>query len=131
MSPRDRSWLRQPFEPTGSTLLPSHADPVLDALQRTVTVDGASVRFSDVEFAVVALLLRHPGVLITREELSQHGWGEPLEHPDRVTSAIKRIRSRLRTAGIAEDPITTVHALGYRWERPEASDAWTELGRTG
>lgn len=128
MSPRDRSWLRQPFAPVA--VLPP-VGPVLDEESRTVEVDGVVARFSEVEFALVSLLLRHPGVLITREELSQHAWGRPLQTSDQVTSAIKRIRVRLREAGLAVDPITTVHALGYRWEQIPADRAWEDLGRTG
>lgn len=128
MTTRDRSWLRQPFAPV-AVVPPSGA--VLDEENRTVLVDGVPVRFSEVEFALASLLLRHPGVLITREELSMHAWGRPLQTSDQVTSAIKRIRVRLREAGLALDPITTVHALGYRWEQTSADRVWQDLGRTG
>jgi DNA-binding response OmpR family regulator len=79
---------------------------------------------SAAEFAVMDLLASHPHVMLTREEVSEHAWDEPLATPDRVTSAVKRIRQRLRAAGVDPDQLATIHALGYRWDpRPESIPA--------
>jgi len=61
-------------------------------------------------------VVAHPHLLITRVELSVHGWHEPRTSTDRVTSTVKRIRQRLTAAGIDADQLATIHALGYRWD---------------
>ena len=112
---RDRSWLRPAFAPSDQA--PASTDvPVLDPEGRTATfADGVAV-FSDVEYAVFALLSSHPHVMLTRDEIARHAWGTTSAPPDRVTSAIKRVRVRLRDAGVDPDQISTIHTLGYRWD---------------
>ena len=118
MSPRDRSWLRPAFSPAGA---PSTAWPELDTQRCTALFGRSAVEFSRAEYAVLELLVAHPHVRITREELSVHGWHEPLRSTDRVTSAVKRIRQRLARAGVDAEQLVTIHALGYRWD-PRPSD---------
>ncbi len=120
MSARDRSWLRPAFSPVPEATGP--AWPELDASSCTARFGDLLVEFSRAEFAVLELLAGHPHVLITREELSVHGWHEPLVSTDRVTSAVKRIRQRLARAGIDADQLTTIHALGYRWDPQPTQD---------
>ena len=120
MSPRDRSWLRPAFSPVAEPSGP--AWPELDASTCTARFHDRLVEFSRAEFAVLELLAAHPHVLITRGELSVHGWHEPLTSTDRVTSAVKRIRQRLARAGVDADQLTTIHALGYRWDPRPAHD---------
>jgi DNA-binding response OmpR family regulator len=72
---------------------------------------------------VLLLLLRHPGRLITPEELSAHAWDEPWASRDAVASVVKRIRARLRDVGIADDCLVTVRGLGYRWDEPTYAGA--------
>ena len=118
MSRRDRSWLRPSFSPAPVALL--DAWPALDPDRTSARFGSRVVTFSRAEYAVLELLVAHPHVLITREELSVHGWREPLTSSDRVTSTVKRIRARLGAAGVDPDQLTTIHALGYRWDpRPE------------
>jgi DNA-binding response OmpR family regulator len=120
MSRRDRSWLRPAFSPVPVV---APAWPELDPQQRRAAFGPRSVEFSSAEYAVLELLVAHPNVLITREELSVHGWHEPLTSTDRVTSTVKRIRQRLAAAGIDADQLATIHALGYRWDpRPDRAE---------
>jgi two-component system response regulator MprA len=122
MSPRDRSWLRPAFSPAAEAT--DAAWPELDPQLSVARFGPRTVEFSRAEYAVLELLVAHPHVLITREELSVHGWHEPLTSTDRVTSAVKRIRQRLARAGVDADQLVTIHALGYRWDpRPEAAVA--------
>jgi len=71
---------------------------------------------SDVEYAVFALLSSHPHVMLTRDEIARHAWGTASTPPDRVTSAIKRVRIRLREAPVDPDQISTIRTSGYRWD---------------
>jgi two-component system response regulator MprA len=123
MSPRDRSWLRPAFSPVGAPAAEA-GWPELDPRRCLARFGARDIEFSRAEYAVLELLVAHPRVLITREELSVHGWHEPLTSTDRVTSTVKRIRQRLARAGVDADQLVTIHALGYRWDpRPEAAVA--------
>jgi len=125
MSPRDRSWLRPAFSPAGPVEA-STAWPDLDPQRCAARFGRRAVEFSRAEYAVLELLVAHPHVLITREELSVHGWHEPLRSTDRVTSAVKRIRQRLARAGVDAEQLVTIHALGYRWDpSPDDDDVAT------
>lgn len=131
MTVRDRSWLRPAFSPTPS-LPASPGSPALDAASRTARFGEQEVVFSEVEFRLLDLLVRHPGVMVTRDEVAAYAWGEVLRSPDKVTSSVKRIRHRLRAAGVDPDQLVTIHTLGYRWD-PSSDDAAirSEERRTG
>ncbi|MEM1007497.1 MAG: two-component system response regulator CreB [Myxococcota bacterium] len=68
---------------------------------------------SHYEFRVLALLLKRPGKVFTREEILERAWDEPEMTMDRTIDAhIKRIRKKIREIN-AEDPIRTVRGVGY------------------
>jgi DNA-binding response OmpR family regulator len=67
---------------------------------------------------LLLLLLRHPGRLLTADELSEHAWGEAQASRDAVASVVKRIRLRMREVGLDDNCLMTVRGLGYRWDEP-------------
>lgn len=136
MPVRDRSWLRPAFTPVTSSTDLRDAGPArgprLVPDQRTAVFGAQDVVLSDIEYRVLELLVLHPGVMLTREEVAVHAWGESLRSPDKVTSTIKRIRHRLRAAGVDPDQLVTIHALGYRWDPSDDDTAIaSESLRTG
>jgi two-component system KDP operon response regulator KdpE len=92
---------------------------------------GAVVVLSARERALVLLLARHPGRLITHDELGAHAWAEHIASHDSVASAVKRVRSRLRQLGVPADVLSTVRGLGYRWDPHLASVPSTRLDEAG
>ena len=117
---RDRSWLRPaPVPRPDARALPGA--PALDDEARTASFGGTEVRFSDLEYAVLALLVAHPHVMLTHDEIALRAWGRPAAG-DRVTSAVKRVRARMREAGADAEQVVTIHTLGYRWD-PSAPPA--------
>ena len=70
-----------------------------------------------IEFALLDVLLRASGDLVTHEELLQAGWrGEPDPDPLWIKPHLARLRSKLREAGAAL-PVP-VRSLGYRLIEP-------------
>ncbi len=85
---------------------------VLDDVRRLVTVDGGPVELSPREFSLLECLLRHPGQVLSRDQLLDAAWpyGEMLTH-NSVDTYIHYLRAKLgRGAGC----ITTVRGVGYR-----------------
>ncbi len=70
-----------------------------------------------IEFALLDVLLRADGDLVTHEELLQAGWrGEPDPDPLWIKPHMARLRAKLRTAHAP--PPTPVRSLGYRLTEP-------------
>jgi TolB-like protein/Tfp pilus assembly protein PilF len=89
----------------------------LDSRTRELRKDGVRLRLQEQPFAVLALMLEHPGELLTRDELRDRLWPEGMfvdfEHG--LNAAIKRLRSVL--GDNAERPrfVETLHRRGYRF----------------
>jgi two-component system response regulator RegX3 len=120
MTTRDRSAVRPAFRPRPGW---SAASPYSDVVQRDgdgeLTASGRALRLPPRQSDLLLLLLRHPGRLITPDELSAHAWGESVASRDAVASVVKRIRVRLREVGVDDACLTTVRGLGYRWDEPD------------
>lgn len=78
---------------------------------RLVSVSGGEpIRLTDREQAVLGMLSRRPGVVVSKQSLLEEVWeGESDDHVVEVT--VGRLRRRLGTAG---DSIETVVRRGYR-----------------
>lgn len=84
----------------------------LDEVRRLVTVHDVRVELSPREFSLLECLLRHPGQVLTRDQLLDHAWpyGDMLTH-NTVDTYVHYLRSKLGTGG---DRISTVRGIGYR-----------------
>ena len=84
----------------------------LDESLRSVSVDGRAVELSPREFTLLECLLRHPGQVLSRDQLLDAAWpyGEFLTH-NTVDTYVHYLRQKL---GTAARQITTVRGVGYR-----------------
>jgi DNA-binding response OmpR family regulator len=84
---------------------------VLDTRHLQASRDGRHLRLSMKEFAVLEVLMRANGAVVSAEALLESAWDE---HADPFTTAVRVIISRLR--GKLGDPpcIHTVPGAGYR-----------------
>jgi two-component system aerobic respiration control protein ArcA len=68
------------------------------------------------EFRALHLFLRHPGKILTREQLIKEMTGRELRPNDRtVDVTIRRIRKHFESITNDEDLIVTIHGEGYRF----------------
>ena len=68
------------------------------------------------EFRALHLFLRHPGKILTREQLIKEMTGRELRPNDRtVDVTIRRIRKHFESVTNDEDLIVTIHGEGYRF----------------
>jgi DNA-binding response OmpR family regulator len=84
----------------------------LDEVRRLVTVNDRPVELSPREFSLLECLLRHPGQVLTRDQLLDHAWpyGDMLTH-NTVDTYVHYLRSKL---GSGSSRIATVRGIGYR-----------------
>jgi DNA-binding response OmpR family regulator len=83
---------------------------VLDLRSRTASVDGREVELTAREFTLAETLLRHPGQVLSREQLLSHVWGYDFDPGSNIVDVyIGYLRRKL-----GDDVITTVRGMGYR-----------------
>ncbi len=86
----------------------------VDVGRRRVTVDGAEVQLTPLEFDILLTLVRDPGVVFSRELLMDRVWGYRDYAGGRVVdSHVARIRRKLGEDGNEPRFIRTVHGVGY------------------
>lgn len=80
---------------------------------RAAAWNGTPITLTATEFDLLAVLLRSPERVFTRDELMERAYRD-LHVSDRtIDSHIRHIRSKFAKAG-GEDVITTMHGVGYR-----------------
>ena len=76
---------------------------------------GSEVALEPKAFAVLTLLLEHPGELLNRERLLDAVWGHSYVAPATLNRIITVLRRALGDDSAAPRYIETVHGLGYRF----------------
>jgi DNA-binding response OmpR family regulator len=84
----------------------------LDEGTRSVTVAGRAVNLSPREFALLECLLRHPGHVMTRDQLLDQAWPYGVAVTlNAVDAYVHYLREKLGAAG---EWVETVRGVGYR-----------------
>jgi DNA-binding response OmpR family regulator len=86
----------------------------LDLLTRRVTRDGVEVALSAKEFDLLAYFVRHPGNVLSREQILSAVWGYSHDPGTNIVEVyVSYLRRKLRRPG-SPAPIVTVRSVGYR-----------------
>ncbi len=111
LSARIRALLRRPRTPTSVVL--RAGEVALDPGSREVTAGGHPVSLTAKEFGLLELLLRHPGQVLSREQIARHVWSGDFEADSNVLEVhVRNIRRKLAEAG-HDEVIETVRGAGY------------------
>jgi two-component system response regulator VicR len=87
----------------------------VDAARHQAYLGDVELELTALEFALLHTLARHPGQVLTREQLVEQVWGYDYLGDLRVVDAVvKRLRSKLRQAAPQAEIITTVRGVGYK-----------------
>lgn len=98
-------------------------DIFLDQRTRTATQNEIPLDLTAVEFSLLAMLLRHAGEVVTREELVQSVLGRDLSPYDRsIDVHISNLRRKLGPLSDGSDRIKTLRGTGYQYLVPEQKD---------
>ena len=88
----------------------THRDMVLDLRTRTLTLEGRTVELSAREFALAEAFMRHPGQVLSREQLLSAVWGLDFDPGSNVVEVyVSYLRNKL-----GRDRVETVRGMGYR-----------------
>jgi two-component system KDP operon response regulator KdpE len=87
----------------------------IDFADRRVTLDGAEVALTRKEFAVLALLARHLGRMVTQQQLLKDIWGPShVEDSHYLRVVVGHLRQKLGDAPTRPRFIVTEPGVGYR-----------------
>jgi DNA-binding response OmpR family regulator len=107
---RVRARLRE--GPATETTVLRVGDAALDLRTRRLTVASRTVELTAREFALADVFFRHPGQVLSREQLLSHVWGYDYDPGSNVVEVyVRYLRQKL-----GESWITTVRGMGYRLE---------------
>lgn len=97
--------------PSDDTGVLEAGDIRLDLRTRKVRVNGSEVDLSAREFSLVETLMRHPGQVLSREQLLSRVWGYDFDPGSNVVDVyVGYLRKKLGSASIE-----TVRGMGYRF----------------
>ena len=86
----------------------------LDEERRQITYFGRPLELSRYEYKLLAVLLKRPGRVYSRDELLELVWDAPEASLDRTVDAhVKNLRAKLRDIRPDADPIATHRGMGY------------------
>jgi two-component system, OmpR family, response regulator RegX3 len=89
---------------------------VLDVGRHVVEIRGEAVRLPLKEFALLELLVRHPGRAVTRGQLIEQVWGRTGGPTKTLELHIKRLREHIETDPAHPKMLVTVRGFGFRLE---------------
>jgi DNA-binding response OmpR family regulator len=105
---RVRARLRPRPVPEAITLV--NGDLTLDLRTRQAYVGGRVIDLSAREFALAETFFRHPGQVLSREQLLSHVWGYDYDPGSNIVDVyVRYLRNKL-----GPDRIATVRGAGYR-----------------
>jgi DNA-binding response OmpR family regulator len=92
----------------------------IDFAQRAVTFDGDVVSLTPLEFKLLAVLVRHPRQVLSRDQLLELVWGDAYGvSRDQVKLYVGYLRKKLSPDDVPKVPIETVRGFGYRYRPPD------------
>jgi two-component system response regulator CpxR len=87
----------------------------LNRAARTASQNGTKLELTDVEFALLEALMRSPGKVVSREEISENVLGRRFHPFDRsLDMHVSRLRRKLATRGSSEEQVKTIRGIGYQ-----------------
>ena len=92
-------------------------DFVLDENRRVLLKAGQPIELTQVEFQIMELFFRNPGIALVREKILKGVWGENYFGDVKIVDVnIRRLRMKVEDEPSHPAHIMTVWGYGYRWE---------------
>ena len=110
---RVRALLRRPQRTNGRVL--KVADLTLDTVSYEVKRGNQTLKLSSREFALLEYLMRHPGIVLTKEQIINHVWNYDADIlPNTVEVFIGYLRKKVDRISRESPLIKTVRGFGYK-----------------
>lgn len=113
---RIRALMRRPDHAAPTSL--EVADLTLNPATREAHRNGRAITLTTKEFAILEVMMRNPGRVLTREYIGEHAWDDNFDPMSNVIDVyIARLRRKIDSDG--EIPLlTTIRGAGYRLAPP-------------
>ncbi len=112
---RIRTAMRHRLQSAGSAPVIDSGALRVDLTLRRVTLDGVELRLSRKEYAILAVLARHAGRVVTQPQLLREVWGKVHEEDTQYLRVyIGQLRQKLGDDAAAPRYILTEPGVGYR-----------------
>jgi two-component system, OmpR family, alkaline phosphatase synthesis response regulator PhoP len=122
---RVKAMLRRPranSEPARRSASPilRHGDLTIDPRRHEAMLQGETIPLTVREFALLAAMAAHPGLVFTRAQLLEQVWGDEYYDDHVVDVHIANLRKKLEIDPSQPRYVETVRGVGYRFaDRPE------------
>ncbi|MEV7799268.1 response regulator [Microbacterium foliorum] len=101
--------------PAGGESTVGFGDVVVDLATKTVTRAGSRVHLTPTEWRMLEHLARHPGALVTRQDLLKEIWGsEQVSDSGYLRLYMSQLRKKLEAEPSAPAHLLTESGMGYR-----------------
>ncbi len=119
MVSRARAVLRRCQTGNPQSTIVTHGKIRIDPEKHEVFVSDEEISLTLKEYELLKLLLSHPGIVYTRDQLLNLIWGMEYDGETRTVDVhIRTLRQKLKDAGSCID---TVRGVGYRYREEESS----------
>ncbi len=81
-----------------------------------LTVDGAPVKLTPLEFKILLLLMRHPGRVFSAEEIYERVWNERAVNTDTIMVHVRNIREKIEYNPREPEYLMVLWGIGYKIE---------------
>ena len=109
---RVKALLRRASIRAGETIM-RVGDLSIDPISREVTRAGRKLALTQKEYALLEYLMRHAGIPVTREQISEQVWKQPFDPTTNIVDVyINYLRKKLETDG-GTPLVHTVRGVGY------------------
>lgn len=112
---RVRVALRNRMTRDGGMLAVTAGDVTIDLIARTVLKAGREIHLTPKEYAVLAQLARHPGRVITHNQIMAEVWPREVEHHvEYLRVLVRTLRQKLESDPQQPQIISNELGIGYR-----------------
>ena len=94
-------------------------DLEIDTVSKTVTRQGNPITLTSKEFRLLEYMMHYPGILLSRDQLSQRAWDSTFEGGSNIVDVYIRYLRKKIDDGYEHKMIRTIRGQGYRLEEPE------------
>ena len=89
------------------------SDLVLDCASHAVSRGGKSIELSAKEYSILEYMMRHQGIVLSREQLEQHAWNYDYMGGSNIVDVYIRYLRKKIDADFEQKLIHTVRGIGY------------------
>ena len=84
---------------------------------KEVCLDGKNIKFTPLEFKILALLIKNPGRVFAAEEIYERVWNEQAVNTDTIMVHVRKIREKIEINPKNPKYLKVVWGVGYKLEK--------------